>query len=267
MTSGRESAETGATAHASVVEAVKAGDRYVQTVGLVKAYRGRRVVDTVSITVKAGEIVGLLGQNGAGKTTTFYMVVGLVRPNAGTVLLDGEDITHLPMHIRARRGLGYLPQNECIFRRMTVEDNLLAILELQPGLSRADRNERLEMLLEELHIENRRKQMANTLSGGERRRAEIARALATHPTFLLLDEPFTGVDPLHVSEIRSIIEALRQRLGIGVLMTDHNPTATLKLCDRAYIMSEGEIFRHGPSEEIAVDPEVLDRYLGQDFTL
>jgi lipopolysaccharide export system ATP-binding protein len=255
------------TVHAQDVEAVLPGQRFVQTEGLVKVYRGRTVVDQVSITVKAGEIVGLLGQNGAGKTTTFYMVVGLVRPNAGRVLLDGQDITGLPMHIRARRGLGYLPQDVSIFRRMSVADNLLSILELQPDLTKAQRHERLDELLEELHIANRRDQLAMTLSGGERRRTEIARALATKPTFLLLDEPFTGVDPLHVSEIREIIESLRRRLGIGVLMTDHNPSATLKLCDRAYIMSEGLIFKHGPSDEIARDPEVLAKYLGKDFQL
>ena len=256
-----------ATAHAQDAEAIGSGQRYVQTIGLVKAYRGRTVVNEVSITVKSGEIVGLLGQNGAGKTTTFYMVVGLVKPNQGRVLLDGDDITKLPMHIRARRGLGYLPQDTSIFRRMSVEDNLLAILELQPDLNRDQRHERLEMLLSELHIQDRRKQLASTLSGGERRRAEIARSLATMPAFLLLDEPFTGVDPLHVSEIRDIIQSLRARLGIGVLMTDHNPSATLKLCDRAYIMSEGVIFRHGPSAEIAVDPEVKEKYLGRDFVL
>jgi len=169
--------------------------------------------------------------------------------------------------VRARRGLGYLAQDNSVFRRMTVEDNLLSILELQPGLTREQRHARTEALLEELHITERRHQLASTLSGGERRRCEIARALATQPSFLLLDEPFTGVDPLHVSEIREIIQSLRARLGIGVLLTDHNPQATLKLCDRAYIMSEGRIFRHGPSEEIAVDPEVLEKYLGKDFRL
>ena len=256
-----------ATARALEVEVAAPGQEYVRTVGLVKSYRGRTVVNSVSITVKSGEIVGLLGENGAGKTTTFYMVVGLVKPNAGKVLLNDDDITNLPMHIRARRGLGYLPQDISIFRRMTVEDNIMAILELQQSLSKTDRQARLDNLLDLLHIQNRRKQMATTLSGGERRRAEIARALATSPKFLLLDEPFTGVDPLHVSEIREIIEELRQRLGLGVLMTDHNPQATLALCDRAYIMSEGVIFRHGPSEEIAVDPVVKEKYLGKDFHL
>ena len=255
------------TATAASAEAVEAGVRYVRTLALVKSYKGRTVVNSVSITVKEGEIVGLLGQNGAGKTTTFYMVVGLVKPDSGRVELDGDDISHLPMHIRARRGLGYLPQDASIFRRMTVEDNLLSILELQPDLTPEMRHARLELLLHELHISERRHQVASTLSGGERRRAEIARALATSPAFLLLDEPFTGVDPLHVSEIREIIESLRQRMGLGVLMTDHNPSATLKLCDRAYIMSEGTIFRHGPSAEIAVDPDVLEKSLGRDFVL
>ncbi len=240
--------------------------RTLATEGLVKAYRGRRVVDQVNITINSGEIVGLLGQNGAGKTTTFYMAVGLVRPDAGRVLLDGEDITRLPMHQRARRGLGYLAQDASIFRRMTVEENLSAILEFQP-ISAAERRERVERLLTELHIQDRRHQLATTLSGGERRRAEIARALATHPSFLLLDEPFTGVDPLHVKEIRDIVHDLRERLDLGVLLTDHNPQATLSLCDRAYIMAEGEIFLHGPSQEIARDPLALEKYLGRDFRL
>jgi len=240
--------------------------RRLETESLVKAYRGRRVVDQVSITVHSGEIVGLLGQNGAGKTTTFYMAVGLVRPDAGRVLLDGEDITRLPMHQRARRGLGYLAQDASIFRRMTVEENLMAILEFQP-IPPAERREGGERRLTALHIQDRRHQLATTLSGGERRRAEIARALATHPSFLLLDEPFTGVDPLHVKEIRDIVHDLRERLDLGVLLTDHNPQATLSLCDRAYIMAEGEIFLHGPSQEIAKDPLALEKYLGRDFRL
>jgi lipopolysaccharide export system ATP-binding protein len=240
--------------------------RILTTESLVKSYRGKRVVNEVSISVRSGEIVGLLGQNGAGKTTTFYMVVGLVRPEAGHVLLDGDDITHLAMHRRALRGLGYLAQEASIFRRMTVEENLRAILELQP-LSAAERDERVERLLGELHIGRVRDQRADTLSGGERRRAEIARSLATDPTFLLLDEPFTGVDPLHVSQIQGIIRDLRDRLGIGVLMTDHNPQATLRLCDRAYIIADGQILLHGPSAEVARDPIALEHYLGEDFTL
>jgi len=240
--------------------------RRLATESLVKAYRGKRVVDEVSINVSSGEIVGLLGQNGAGKTTTFYMVVGLVKPEGGRVLLDGDDITKLAMHRRARRGLGYLAQENSIFRRMTVEENLRAILELQP-MSANERDDRVEELLGELHIGYKRDQMANTLSGGERRRAEIARALATSPDFLLLDEPFTGVDPLHVSEIREIVHDLRDRLHIGVLLTDHNPQATLKLCDRAYIMAEGKILLEGSSAQIAEDPIALEHYLGKDFRL
>lgn len=240
--------------------------RLLETVDLVKEYKSRRVVDHVSIAVRSGEIVGLLGQNGAGKTTTFYMVVGLVKPTAGIVRLDGEDITRLPMHVRARRGLGYLAQEQSIFRRMTVEENLTAILEFQP-LTPEERREETERLLKELHIAELRDQMATTLSGGERRRAEIARALATRPTFLLLDEPFTGVDPLHVSEVRDIVSELRERLGIGVLLTDHNPQATLKLCDRAYLMAEGQILIEGSSQEIAENPVAREKYLGRDFRL
>ncbi|MCC7491781.1 MAG: LPS export ABC transporter ATP-binding protein [Fimbriimonadaceae bacterium] len=240
--------------------------RVLQTAGLIKAYRGRKVVNHVSINVRAGEIVGLLGQNGAGKTTTFYMVVGLVRPDQGQVLLDGRDITRQPMHVRAREGLGYLAQDASIFRRLTVEENLTAILELQP-ISAAERRDRTERLLRELHITERRDQVASTLSGGERRRAEIARALATEPTFLLLDEPFTGVDPLHVSEIREIVHSLRERLGLGVLLTDHNPQATLRLCDRAYIIAEGEILLEGSSRDIAEHPVAREKYLGEDFRL
>ena len=240
--------------------------RILRTDSLVKSYRGKRVVNEVSISVKSGEIVGLLGQNGAGKTTTFYMVVGLVRPEQGHVLLDGDDITGLAMHRRALRGLGYLAQEKSIFRRMTVEENLRAILELQP-LSPAERDDRVESLLAELHIGRVRNQRADTLSGGESRRAEIARSLATSPTFLLLDEPFTGVDPLQVSEIRDIVHGLRDRLDVGVLLTDHNPQATLKLCDRAYIMAEGKILIEGTSAQIAEDPIALEHYLGKDFRL
>ncbi len=242
------------------------GARELRLESLIKAYRGRTVVNNVSLQVKSGEIVGLLGQNGAGKTTSFYMAVGLVRPDKGRILLDHEDITRLPMHLRASRGLGYLSQDPSIFRRMTVEENLAAILELQP-ISAAERAERVERLLTEMHIQDRRHQLATTLSGGERRRTEIARALATQPTFLLLDEPFTGVDPLHVSEIRDIVDSLRHRLGLGVLLTDHNPQATLSLCDRAYIMAEGKIFLEGTSDEIASHPLALEKYLGKDFKL
>lgn len=238
----------------------------LRTDELVKSYRGKRVVDEVSISVREGEIVGLLGQNGAGKTTTFYMVVGLVRPDAGRVMLDEHDLTGVPMHLRARRGMGYLAQQESVFRRMTVEENLDAILELQP-LGAEQRRERREELLRQFHIEPVRDQISTTLSGGERRRTEIARALATAPRFLLLDEPFTGVDPLHVSEIRDIVHELRQRLGLGVLLTDHNPQATLSLCDRAYIMAEGRILLEGSAAAIADNPLAREKYLGQDFRL
>lgn len=238
----------------------------LRTEHLVKAYRGKKVVNDVSINVREGEIVGLLGQNGAGKTTTFYMVVGLVRPDQGSVSLDGHDLTGVPMHIRARRGLGYLAQQDSVFRRMTVEENLDAILELQP-ISAAQRAARVEELLTQFHIQPVRGQQATTLSGGERRRTEIARALATSPRFLLLDEPFTGVDPLHVSEIREIVQGLRRTLGIGVLLTDHNPQATLNLCDRAYIMAEGQILIEDSAEGIAKHPLALEKYLGKDFKL
>lgn len=240
--------------------------RSLVTEALVKEYKGRVVVNRVSIEVHGGEIVGLLGQNGAGKTTTFYMTVGLVRPDSGRVLLDGQDITRLPMHLRARRGIGYLAQEASIFRRMTVEENLLAILELQP-LTAAERHERVEQLLHVLNIAERRHQPATTLSGGERRRAEIARALATQPSFLLLDEPFTGVDPLHVSEIRDIVKDLRERLHLGVLLTDHNAQAALSLCDRGYIMAEGVILKAGTSGELAEDELARAKYLGRDFRL
>lgn len=240
--------------------------RLLQTDSLVKIYKGRRVVNNVSISVRSGEIVGLLGQNGAGKTTTFHMTVGLIRPESGRILLDGQDITRLPMHLRARRGLGYLAQDASIFRRMTIEENLVAILELQP-ITATERKQRVEMLLEELNIADRRHQLATTLSGGERRRAEIARSLATQPSFLLLDEPFTGVDPLNVSEVRDIVHELRERLQLGVLLTDHNPQATLKLCDRAYIMGEGVIKLEGTSLELAENELAKATYLGRDFRL
>lgn len=238
----------------------------LRTEDLVKSYKGRRVVDKVSIHVREGEIVGLLGQNGAGKTTTFYMVVGLVRPDAGRVSLDGQDLTGVPMHLRARRGLGYLAQQDSVFRRMTVEENLDAILELQP-MTAEQRAARVEELLTQFHLQSVRSQLATTLSGGERRRTEIARSLATSPRFLLLDEPFTGVDPLHVSEIREIVQGLRRTLGIGVLLTDHNAQATLSLCDRAYIMAEGKILISGTAEEVAAHPLAREKYLGKDFRL
>jgi len=235
------------------------------TQDLVKTYRGRKVVNRVSLEVQEGEIVGLLGPNGAGKTTTFYMVVGLIRPQQGRVWLDGEDITRLPMHLRARRGLGYLAQETSIFRKMTVEQNLLAILELQP-MSQAERLERTTELLTEFGVEHLRKVRAGTLSGGETRRVEIARALATNPKFILLDEPFTGVDPKAIEDIQSIIADLRKR-GIGLLLTDHNVHETLAITDRAYIMDAGELVTSGTPMQLAQDPLAKKHYLPDDFTL
>lgn len=233
--------------------------------GLVKIYGKRRVVDVVSIEVNCGEIVGLLGPNGAGKTTTFYMIIGFVRPNAGTVKIDGGDLTRLPMYQRARRGIGYLAQEPSIFRKLTVEQNIGAILQMQP-ISRAERKERLESLLEMLDIGRLRKNKAYTLSGGERRRVEIARALVTRPDFLLLDEPFAGIDPIAVEDIQSIIAKLRDE-RLGILITDHNVRETLSICDRAYIMCEGKILKAGTAQFLADDPEARKIYLGEKFRL
>jgi len=238
---------------------------YLETQQLVKAYRGREVVRGVSISVQKGEIVGLLGKNGAGKTTTFYMVVGLIRPQSGKVFLNGRDITSLPMHRRARLGIGYLAQEPSIFRRMTVEQNLLAILELQP-LSPREQRRRAEELMEQLHITALRHQLGITLSGGERRRVEIARSLASNPSFMLLDEPLTGIDPIHVSDIKKIVLSLREQ-GIGILITDHNARDTLALTDRTYIMAEGQIVTSGPSSELPHDPIARATYLGEDFCM
>jgi lipopolysaccharide export system ATP-binding protein len=232
---------------------------------LVKSYKKRRVVRDVSIEVKQGEVVGLLGPNGAGKTTTFYMIVGMVRPTEGRVYLDDKRIDNIAMYRRARRGIGYLPQEASVFRRMTVEGNIMAILELI-GYPRGQRKGRVDQLLEEFSITHIRKQMGYMLSGGERRRTEIARTLATSPKFILLDEPFAGIDPLAVEEIMLIIEKLRQR-GIGILITDHNVHETLSITDRAYILIDGSIFRGGDADELANDPEVRKRYLGETFKL
>jgi lipopolysaccharide export system ATP-binding protein len=232
---------------------------------LVKIYSRRRVVNEVSLDVSQREIVGLLGPNGAGKTTTFYMMVGLIRPNAGQILLEGEDITRLPMYRRARLGVGYLAQEESIFRKLTVEQNVLAILETFVP-SRSDRNERCEALLEELNLSRLATQKAYTLSGGERRRVEIARALVTNPDFILLDEPFTGVDPIAVEEIQEILRRLKTR-GLGVLITDHNVRETLHITDRAYIMNAGQILVSGDAETLVDDPIARKVYLGQRFTL
>ena len=234
--------------------------------GLEKSYKKRKVVSSLSLQIESGEVVGLLGPNGAGKTTAFYMIVGLVPCDGGTIELNGEDITHLPMHARARRGLGYLPQEASVFRRMSVADNVMAILETRPNLDEAARQEALERLLEELHVAHLRDNIGMSLSGGERRRVEIARALAADPAFILLDEPFAGVDPLSVHDIQRIARHLAER-GIGVLITDHNVRETLGICGRAYIVNQGTVLASGSADEILANPEVRKVYLGQDFRL
>jgi lipopolysaccharide export system ATP-binding protein len=231
----------------------------------VKSFRRRRVVDDVSLEVHEGEVVGLLGPNGAGKTTTFHMVVGLTRPDEGSVFLNNQEITVLPMYLRARSGINYLPQEPSIFRKLTVEENVLAILETLP-LKPGEKQQRLGVLLNELGLAGKAKARAYTLSGGERRRAEITRALVTSPSFMLLDEPFAGIDPIAVGDIQKIIHHLKER-GIGILVTDHNVRETLKITDRAYIMNEGRIFRAGSPEELASDEDVRRVYLGEDFRL
>lgn len=236
----------------------------LQANNLQKSYKGRQVVKDISLTINQGEIVGLLGPNGAGKTTSFYMVVGLVKADAGSIFLDGKDITKLPMHGRARAGLGYLPQEASVFRKLSVEDNLLAILELRKELNKAQRNTLLEGLLNEFSITHIRKSKGMSLSGGERRRVEIARALATEPDFILLDEPFAGVDPISVAEIMGIIRQL-QKKNIGVLITDHNVRETLEICERAYIVSEGAIIAQGNAEQILNNADVRRVYLGEQF--
>jgi lipopolysaccharide export system ATP-binding protein len=233
---------------------------------LVKRYRKRTVVNDLSVEISSGEVVGLLGPNGAGKTTAFYMIVGLVPCDGGRIELNGEDVTRLPMHSRARRGLGYLPQEASVFRRMTVADNILAILETRAGLDAEAREARLEELLEELHIAHIRDSLGMSLSGGERRRVEIARALAADPAFILLDEPFAGVDPLSVNDIQRIVRHLADR-GIGVLITDHNVRETLGICGRAYIVNQGAILAAGTAQDILANPQVREVYLGQDFRL
>jgi lipopolysaccharide export system ATP-binding protein len=237
----------------------------LQAVDLRKTYRRRTVVDGVSVQLREGEIVGLLGPNGAGKTTTFHMILGLVPQNSGRIYLDGEEITDLPMYRRARKGLGYLAQEPSVFRKLTVEENVMAILQTLPG-SRRQRQERLEGLLDELGLKPLRKSKAYSLSGGERRRLEITRALVTRPRYILLDEPFAGIDPIAVDDIQAIVRDLRQR-GIGVLITDHNVRETLSITDRAYIMFEGRIKRAGTAAELINDPEARRLYLGEDFRL
>jgi lipopolysaccharide export system ATP-binding protein len=236
----------------------------LQTVELSKSYRRRKVVDDVSVRVQQGEVVGLLGPNGAGKTTSFYMIVGLISPDSGRVMLDQEDITDLPMYKRARRGISYLPQEASVFRKLTVEENLKAILETLP-LGRHERRERMNLLIEQLGLETVRHSKGYMLSGGERRRVEIARSLVIQPSFLLLDEPFSGIDPIQVLELQRIIFELKAR-GIGILVTDHNVRETLAVTDRAYIINGGQIFRAGTPDELGRDADVKRVYLGESFT-
>jgi len=239
--------------------------RKLHTHEISKAYRGRRVVDDLSVSIEQGEVVGLLGPNGAGKTTSFHMIVGLISPDSGRVLLDEEDITPLPMYQRSRKGLGYLSQEPSIFRKLTAEENLMAILETLP-LNGGQRRARMSQLIEQLGLEKVRQSKGYMLSGGERRRVEIARALVIQPAFLLLDEPFSGIDPIQVLELQRIIFNLK-RTGIGILVTDHNVRETLAVTDRAYIINNGKIFRAGSPEALGRDPEVRRVYLGENFTL
>ncbi|WP_341582385.1 LPS export ABC transporter ATP-binding protein [Marinobacter metalliresistant] len=233
---------------------------------LAKSYKQKKVVIDVSLEIRSGEIVGLLGPNGAGKTTCFYMIVGLVPADRGRITIDSRDITHLPMHGRARQGIGYLPQEASVFRKLSVRDNIMAILETRKGLGKAEREKKVEELLEEFHITHIRDSMGMALSGGERRRVEIARALAMEPAFILLDEPFAGVDPISVSDIKHIIRHLRDK-GIGVLITDHNVRETLDICENAYIVSGGHIIASGNAEAILANQQVKEVYLGNEFRL
>lgn len=237
----------------------------LHTENIRKTYRGRAVVNGVSVEVNQGEIVGLLGPNGAGKTTSFYMIVGLVRPDVGKVFLDDVEITKAPMYKRAQMGIGYLPQEVSVFRKLSVEDNIMAILEMT-DLNKSQQKEKLERLLEEFHLTHVRKNLGNRLSGGEKRRTEIARALATDPKFVLLDEPFAGVDPIAVEDIQAIVSELKKR-NIGILITDHNVQETLSITDRAYLLFEGSILKSGTAEELASDEQVRRVYLGQNFVL
>jgi lipopolysaccharide export system ATP-binding protein len=237
----------------------------LETHEISKTYRGRRVVDDVTVHVQQGEVVGLLGPNGAGKTTSFYMIVGLISPDSGRISVDGQDITHLPMYQRARRGISYLPQEASVFRKLTVEENLMAILETL-SISTRQRRETMERLLDQLGLDKVRRSQGYMLSGGERRRVEIARSLVISPSFLLLDEPFSGIDPIQVLELQRIIFDLK-RSGIGILVTDHNVRETLSVTDRAYIINNGRIFRAGSPEALGRDPEVKRIYLGESFEL
>lgn len=237
----------------------------LETKGLIKEYGGRRVVDGVEINVKRGEVVGLLGPNGAGKTTTFYMITGIVKPDKGRIIFDRKDITAMPLHKRARCGIGYLSQEPSIFRKLTVEENIMAVLETL-GFSPRERKRRLNELLNELNIGHLRKSQAYTLSGGEKRRVEITRALVTNPMFILLDEPFSGIDPIAVNECQEIIKELRDK-GLGVLLTDHNVRETLTITDRAYIMAEGKVLISGTKDDLVSNPKAREIYLGERFTM
>jgi lipopolysaccharide export system ATP-binding protein len=237
----------------------------IHTSNLIKSYRNRTVVNHVSVDVKQGEIVGLLGPNGAGKTTTFYMVVGLIKPDEGRVYLNEEDITRLPMYKRAQMGIGYLPQEASVFRKLTVEDNIKAVLEMTT-LTRKEQRARVDLLIDEFNLHHVRHNNGDSLSGGERRRTEIARALAVDPKFILLDEPFAGVDPIAVEDIQTVVAKLKYR-NIGILITDHNVNETLSICDRAYLLIDGSIFKHGTAEELANDEQVRRLYLGTNFEL
>lgn len=233
---------------------------------LAKTYKKRQIIRDVSLDIESGEIVGLLGPNGAGKTTCFYMIAGIVAADAGEISLNGEDITHMPLHLRAKRGLGYLPQEASIFRKLSVEDNIMAVLETRRDMNISQRREKLDELIQEFHITHIRKSPGMALSGGERRRVEIARALATDPDFILLDEPFAGVDPISVNDIKQIIRHLQSR-NIGVLITDHNVRETLDICEKAYIVGEGKIVAEGDANTVLKDPVVREIYLGEHFSL
>lgn len=233
---------------------------------LAKSYKKRSVVKDVSLSIQSGEIVGLLGPNGAGKTTCFYMIVGLIEADKGKISIDGENLTNLPMHGRARKGIGYLPQEASVFRKLSVKDNIMAILETRKDLSREEQKEKMETLLQEFHITHIKDSLGMSLSGGERRRVEIARALATEPHFILLDEPFAGVDPISVSDIKQIVTHLKEK-GIGVLITDHNVRETLDICEKAYIVSDGHIIASGTADDVLSNQQVKDVYLGDEFRL
>lgn len=239
----------------------------IEAKNLVKIYGDRSVVNDVSFNINKAEVVGLLGPNGAGKTTTFYMIVGLVKPYSGIVTIDGKEITNWPMHVRARAGIGYLPQEASSFRTLSVEDNIKLVLEMNAKLTEDEKKKKLEELLAEFGVAKLRKAAAISLSGGERRRVELARALAASPDFILLDEPFTGIDPIAIGEIKDNIRKLSEDKGLGVLITDHNPKATLSITDRAYIIFDGKIKIQGSSKDVAVDPVAKEFYLGKDFTL